>query len=181
MFKGGMKLKIMASARGWLKGFHILFSVLWTGAAVCMMLLSFVNGHITNGDELWAVNRSLKLIDDYIIIASANGCIITGILFSTTTNWGFFRHKWITVKYIIMFAAALLGTFVLGPAINGMEAISDQDRFTALQNLKYIRHALITTYIGSFQTVAAIFMLFISVLKPWGKKATQNTSTKKVC
>ncbi|MEL7563765.1 MAG: DUF2269 family protein [Dehalobacterium sp.] len=166
--------KIGIRTRGWIKGFHILFSALWVGAAFCMMLLAFVKGHITNGDELWVINKSIKLIDDFIIIPSALGCLITGIMFSTLTNWGFFKHNWITIKYIITFTTILFGTFFLGHWVNGMEAISASDRLLSLQNPSYVHYAEMNKYFGTLQAVILAVTLFISVLKPWGKRVDKK-------
>lgn len=158
------------TGKAWLKGFHIFFSCLWIGTAVSMMLLTFVRSHITNGDELWAVNTSIKLLDDFIIVPSAFGCLITGILFSWLTNWGFFKFNWIIVKYCINIAAILFGTFFLGPWVNGMEAISDAERLSALQNVTYLNYSKMNIYFGSLQAFTLILAAFISVFKPWGKR-----------
>jgi uncharacterized membrane protein len=166
--------KISLQARNWLKGFHILFACSWVGAAFCMILLTSVRGHITTGDELWAVNKSIKLIDDFIIISSAFGCLITGILFSFLTNWGFFKHYWITTKYVITVVTMLFGTFYLGPWVNGMEAISAVDRMLALHNPTYTHYAQMIKYFGPLQAVILAATLFISVLKPWGKRVDKK-------
>jgi len=164
--------KIGSRARNWLKGFHLLLAGTWVGAAFCMLLLGVVQGHITNGEELWAVNKSIQLIDDFIIIPAALGCLITGIMFSSLTNWGFFKHKWIIVKYIITFATILFGSFFLGPWTNGMEAISAAQGILALQDLNYLHYAAMNKYFGPLQAFILVATLFISVLKPWGKSSS---------
>lgn len=163
--------KLGLTARAWLKSIHILFACLWIGAAVSMLLLIFVRGHVATGDELWAVNVSVKLIDDYIIIPSAIGCLITGILFSGFTNWGFFKFNWIIVKYIINIAAILFGTFFLGPWVNGMEAIAKVERLAALQNTTYLSYYQMNAYFGALQALLLIVAAIISVFKPWGKRS----------
>lgn len=134
-----------------------------------MLLLSLVKGPISSGDELWAFNRSVQIIDDYIIIASALGCLITGILFSIFTNWGFFKHRWITVKYVITIFTILVGTFFLGPWVNGIEAISFSAREFALYDPIYMHYVKMINYFGPVQAVILTAALFISVFKPWGK------------
>lgn len=156
--------------KAWLKGFHILFASLWIGAAVSMVLLNLVRGHISSGDEIWAVNVSIKLLDDYIIIPSAFGCLITGFLFSLLTNWGFLKFNWVIVKYIINITAILFGTFFLGPWVNGMESISKVERLAALQNPVYLHAIKMNAAFGAIQAFTLIFAAFISVFKPWGKR-----------
>lgn len=158
------------TGKAWLKSIHIFFACLWIGAAVSMLLLSFFRGQISNGDELWAFNASIKLIDDFIIIPSAMGCLITGILFSWLTNWGFFKFHWIIVKYVITVGAILFGTFYLGTWVNGMEAISNVERLSALKNSTYVQYAKLNFYFGSMQAILLVVAAFISVFKPWGKR-----------
>ena len=158
------------TGKAWLKGFHIFFACLWIGAAASMVLLNFVRGHAVSGDEIWAVNASIKLIDDFIIIPAAFGCLITGILFSWLTNWGFVKFNWVIVKYVINIVAILFGTFYLGPWVNGMEAISAVERMAALQNPIYINSVKMSGYFGALQAFTLIVAVFISVFKPWGKR-----------
>lgn len=165
--------KIGLKGKAWLKGFHIFFACLWIGAALSMILLSFFRSDITSGDELWAVNASIKLIDDFLIIPAAFGCLVTGIMFSWLTNWGFFKFNWIIVKYIINIAAILFGTFFLGPWVNGIEAISNVERLSALQNITYLHYGKLNLYFGSLQAFILIVAVFISVFKPWGNRGKQ--------
>jgi uncharacterized membrane protein len=81
-----------------LKGFHIFFVCAWIGTALSIVLLGFVKGNTPNGDELYAVNASIKLIDDFIIIPAALGSLITGMLICWLTNWRLFKFKWVIVK-----------------------------------------------------------------------------------
>lgn len=163
--------KLGLKGKQWLKGFHVFFSCAWIGAALSMVLLNFVKGHPVNGDELYAVNASLKLLDDFIIIPSAIGCLVTGLLFSWLTNWGFTKFYWVIVKLMGNIATVLFGTFFLGPWVNGMEAISKVERILSLQNPTYLHYAKMNAYFGSFQAAFLIALVFISVFKPWGKRS----------
>ena len=72
--------KLGLKGRAWLKGFHIFFCCAWIGTALSIVLLGFVKGHTPNGDELYAVNASIKLIDDFIIIPAALGLSYYGVV-----------------------------------------------------------------------------------------------------
>jgi|GEM_PF-3627079 len=39
------------------------------------------------------------------------GSLITGFLISYTTQWGFFRFRWVTVKWASIVALMVSGTF----------------------------------------------------------------------
>lgn len=74
----------------------------------------------------------MKIIDDFIIIPAALGSLITGLIISWFTNWGFFKFNWVTVKWIVTVSSILFDTFWLGPWLNGMAAISQAERLLAL-------------------------------------------------
>jgi len=160
--------KLGLKGRAWLKGFHILFCCAWIGAALSIVLLGLVKGHTSNGDELYAVNASIKLVDDFIIIPAALGSLITGLLICWLTNWGFFKHKWVIVKWIMTIGQILFGTFFLGKWTNGATAIADMKRALSLQNQTYLYFREMSNNFGSVQAFLLIVVIFISVLKPWG-------------
>lgn len=171
--------KLGLKGKAWLKGFHIFFCCAWIGTGLSMMLLSFVKGHTPNGDELYAVNASIKLLDDFLIIPAAFGSLITGLLLCWLTNWGFFKFTWVIVKWISTIAQIIFGTFWLGPWTNGAAAVSDAERALALQNPTYLYFREMNNFFGSIQVMLLIVVVFISVLKPWGKTKPKETLKKR--
>jgi uncharacterized membrane protein len=160
--------------KSWLKGFHVFFACAWVGTGLSMMLLAIINGHIQNGDELYAVNASIKQLDDYIIIPAAFGSLITGFLLSLYTNWGFFKFNWVIFKWAATVAQILFGTFCLGPWTNGAAFISDLERSLALQNSEYLHDKQMGAIFGGIQVLLLIIQVFISVYKPWGKRGAKD-------
>ena len=137
------------------------------GCGCLYVLLAVVRNEFVSDEEIWAVNMAAKLIDDYIIIPAAIGLLITGLVYSVFTKWGFFKFNWITVKYIIAVISSLFGAFFLGPWVNGMEAMSKLQGLAILQNEVYLRYALLISYFGLLQFLLITVMVVISVLKPW--------------
>ena len=140
-----------------------------------MMLLAFVKGYTPQGDELYAVNACIKLLDDYIIIPSAFGCLITGLLICWLTNWGFIKFNWVIVKWVATVAQIIFGTFWLGPWTNNATAIADADRINALHNAIYLYDRHMNNIWGSVQVAFLVVLVFISVFKPWGKRGKVAT------
>ena len=134
--------KLGLKGKSWLKGFHIFFACAWVGAGISMLLLSLLDGHIQNGDELYAVNDSIQLLDYYIIIPAALGSLITGLLISLFTNWGFFKFNWVIFKWVATVAQIIFGTFWLGPWTDGATAIADLEveHEEAETSLWYVRY-----------------------------------------
>lgn len=166
--------KLGLKGKSWVKGFHVFFACAWVGTGISMVLLAIINGHIQNGDELYAVNASIKQLDDYIIIPAAFGSLITGLLLSLYTNWGFFKFNWVIFKWAATIAQILFGSFCLGPWTNGAAFISDLERGLALQNSEYLHDKQMGAIFGGIQVLLLIIQVFISVYKPWGKRGAKD-------
>jgi len=108
-----------------------------------------------------------KLIDDLVVIPGAMGSLATGLLYSLFTPWGFFKHRWVAVKWGITVYGILFGTFFLGPWLNSLPPVSGELGAGALDNYAYMRARGLNSVWGGFQVATLLFALFISVLKPW--------------
>ncbi|MBC9784329.1 hypothetical protein H1S01_07370 [Heliobacterium chlorum] len=155
----------------WLKSFHIFVSGVWVGAGICMIMISYF-GRPANGDELYATNAAAKLIDDFVVIPAAISSLLTGLVYSVFTKWGFFKHRWVTVKWVVTVFSILFGTFFLGPWLNDATSIAASERWMALNNPIYVHSITMNRYFGTMQVASLIFLVFISVIKPWRKNST---------
>lgn len=155
-----------------LKMLHIFFAFCWIVGALAMCLLLFITLP-ESGDELYMRSRILQIIDDYFIIYGAIGALLTGLVYSIWTNWGFFKHRWIIVKWIMTILQILFGTFVLGPCINDNVVIAGQLRDAALTDPVFLSNLQSSQLYGSIQTTLLLLYIFISVQKPWKKKKTK--------
>ncbi len=164
-------MELGVKSRAWLKGFHVLFVCLWLGTGLSMVLILTMKAQPNSDLHLYSVISSLKVIDDFIIIPSAIGCLITGLLFSLFTKWGFTKFYWIIFKWIIMILQIILGTFFLGPWLSNMLALSNELGFRANDNYQYISNYNLNLYFGTLQAVLIILAIFVSILKPWGKRS----------
>ena len=163
-------MSIGRTGRKWIIGIHIFSAGTWVGAALCMMLVQFLSRSPDDGGALYGFNMAVKLIDDFIIIPAAMGTLITGLLISLLTNWGFFKHAWVGFKWVVTVGAIIFGTFWLGPWVNGMTALADSLRLAALTNEAYLHARLMNTVFGSMQASILAATIFVSVFRPWGKK-----------
>jgi len=153
----------------WLKILHLLFASLWLGGAVSLILVMVLT-EPAGGDELYAVHAAMKIIDDFVIITGANGCLVTGLAYGIWTRWGFFRQNWLTVKWILVILQVALGTFFLGPWLNGNVEIARTERAAALSNPVFLKQESLNLNWGVIQVVLLLIVLWLSVKKPWKKK-----------
>jgi hypothetical protein len=161
-----------------LKIIHLFFVCLWVGGAVGLNLMLLGLGPARSGNELLGYNLAVCFVDDLIIIPGAIGCLITGFLISLFTNWGFCKHKWVFIKWILTVLCILVGTFVLGPTVNEQPEITLMRGIEALAEPVYRANYFNSLLGGSIQVTAILFMVVISVIKPWkGKKVGASGAT----
>jgi uncharacterized membrane protein len=153
-------------AQKWLKALHLCFVAMWVGGGVTLVLMVFRMGAEFDM-ELYGINRAMRFVDDFIIIPGAFGCLLTGLVYSVWTRWGFFKHGWITLKWVINVGGILFGTFYLGPWINSLGPISREQGLQALSNPVYLHHLHMNSIWGPVQVSTLVLALFLSVLKPW--------------
>lgn len=171
IFRGTNMLKLTPSGLRWLKGLHLITVSCWIGGAMSLLLLYLLKNGITEGSELHMIDRCIHHVDIMVIVIPGGfGCVITGLIYSLFTNYGFFRHKWLTVKWILTIAAILSGTFFLGPWETAMMEISGKLGISALSSSEYIYNQKMNIIFGGIQTLVLIITVFISVFKPWKRK-----------
>lgn len=152
-----------------LKVFHLVFVMMWVVGVAAMALLCLIKAN--SGDELFMIFHITRFIDDVFVIPGAILTVVTGIVYGAFTNWGFFKHRWITVKWILSILIIIIGTFYFSPLLDNTLTMIDKSRDIAFgkpQTEENIR----TIFIGGVcQGSALVFLVVISVLKPWKKKS----------
>lgn len=164
--------KLTAKGMKVLKIFHLLFIMIWTVGVVTMTILCLLTPQ--SGDELYMIFRINRLIDDALVIPGAVLTVVTGIIYGVFTNWGFFKHKWITVKWILSIIIIILGTFYFDSILDNALEISNLNRNSSLDNPEIVS-SIRTNFIGGIcQGSALIFLVIISVIKPWKSKKSNS-------
>lgn len=162
--------KINVKQKNWLLSGHVASGALWLGVALAMVLMAIANQEKTNGDELYAVNAMVKLLDDFVVIPMAISSALTGTFLCWLTVWGFFKFYWVITKWIVTITLIVFGTFWLGPWTNSMTAISDVERAKALANPLFMfdLHGVIVG--GGIQAFFLLTIIAISIIKPWSRR-----------
>ena len=155
-----------------LKIIHLCLASLWLGGAVALSLMVAALGPGQSGGELLGYDLARKFVDDFVIIPGAMGCLLSGLLISLFTPWGFFKHRWVAVKWILTVFGIIFGTFYLGPRINGQPDISLELGLAAAVDPIYLANRFENLAGGVFQLITLVFMVAISTLKPWKKRAS---------
>lgn len=153
-----------------LKVFHLIFIMMWTIGVVIMAILNWKQ---ENNIQPFLYNQQMSLFIDYVFVIPGAICaVITGIIYGFKTNWGFFKYKWLTVKWIIGILVIIIGTFILHPIaldiIEGAEFLPAENYFNFIKEIK--PDILTLQIMATVQGIALVFLIFISVYKPWMKK-----------
>lgn len=158
------------TARKWVVWVHVLSSMLWMGSAVAMMVLTFAKGREpSNGAELYGFCLCVKLIDDFVIIASCGLSALSGVLLGWKTPWGLFRYWWVAVKLGVTLVLLAVGASLLGPWIDETERLARAHGWAARELPRYQTVELRVAVLGTVQLFVLGFILYASILKPWGK------------
>jgi hypothetical protein len=113
----------------------------------------------------YAVNLVMEGIDEFVMIPVPLVAIVTGVLLSMGTLWGFFQWYWLLVKQVATYVLLLLAPFTLHEWIVQMTNLSRAGVVDA-SNAGVQRLHLLAS-VMTIATGAAI--MTISVLKPWGR------------
>ncbi|PKN27686.1 MAG: hypothetical protein CVU64_15410, partial [Deltaproteobacteria bacterium HGW-Deltaproteobacteria-21] len=94
--------------------------------------------------------------------------------YSLKTNWGWFKHRWVTVKWVINLYGVIFGTFWLGPWLNSLPPIAKTQGIQALSDPVFVHNRTMLLVFGTFQAATCVFAVFVSVLKPWKTRSQRS-------
>ena len=159
---------ISGNAQKILKILHQLAVSVWMGGGLALVILLHASGNAQSDGELYGILRSFRFVNVYVVIyVGALGSFFTGLAYSICTNRGFFRHKWIILKWALTMYLILAGSFMLGPWSTFLLETAGKMGLAALSDPEYIRVSSLHWALeiaGLFLFVAATA---ISVYKPW--------------
>lgn len=162
--------KLTGTQKNILISLHVAVSGIWLGTALCLVIMAWNDFSLQNGDELYGVNSILELLDQVVIIPAATASVLTGTLLCWLTVWGFFKFYWVIVKWVATTTLIIFGTLWLDPWTKAMTSISDTERLKALTNPLFMFDLKAVIIGGIVQTVCLVAIIFISILKPWGRR-----------
>ena len=149
---------------------HYITVSCWVGSALVLLLLNIRNDAAVTDGMLLGMNTASHLADTWVIVPGAMGCLLTGLIFALFTPWGFFKHKWLTFKWLLTVTCILVGVFFLGVWENEMLAISRTLGNAALTDSTYQATKAKHFWVSCAQIAALLLLVVISVFKPWKRK-----------
>jgi hypothetical protein len=134
---------------------HVLGSVGWWGAAVCVAAL--VAGAAVASEP--ALVRAVGVLV-WLTVAGAFAAGVTGVLLGLGSRWGVVRYRWVVVKEAIAVVLVVTDLALVRP---GVTRVLAGTRPTGALVGPAVAHVV-------FLTVATV----LSVFKPWGRVRGQT-------
>lgn len=161
-------LKLGATGQKWLKGLHLIAVASWIGGGISLLVLYFLKPGVTDGGVLYGINQAAHHVDRWVVVVpGAFGCLLTGLVYSLCTGWGFFKHGWVVVKWVVTLSAIAFGTACLGPWERAMMAISGRLGMDAVTDAAYLYNEEMNFTWGWIQVAILVVTVFVSIFKPW--------------
>jgi len=157
---------LQKTGRRWLRVIHIMFIAALTGGLTSILVIGHLSGLDTR--QLYIANLSIYTLFNVVVTFSFYGVVATGLVYSVFTHWGLTKHWWIIGKWAGTVALFILVWIWLGPAVNGLVAMSDIG-FHELE----VPHGY-TEYHNTLAPVIALslliifFLVSITIFRPWG-------------
>ncbi|MGM9804116.1 MAG: hypothetical protein ACI308_08070 [Muribaculaceae bacterium] len=165
-----MKMKLSAKGMKALKVVHLVCVTAWFGSALAMNLLRHLVD-VNSIEGMYWMAEVLEAIDMKILVPGAIGCLLTGIVYGTFTAWGYFKHHWLTVKWVLTIFMIAFGTFYMGPMVKQNVQIAKDLLQGAGDAALYHSNVVANGYSGLLQMVLLTAAVVISVYKPWKRRS----------
>ncbi|MDE7372268.1 MAG: hypothetical protein K2N07_11135, partial [Desulfovibrio sp.] len=121
-----------------LKTVHLLGVSCWLGGAVSMIMLNLSGVGADREGMLYGINFSSHVVDMWVVITLGLGtCVLTGLIYGLLTPWGFFRQRWVAVKWLVTGLCFASGWIFLGRWEAALLAMSEAAGNAALQEAAY--------------------------------------------
>ena len=165
--------KIGPKGMKWLKIIHVFLVVLFFGGILSSLA---INLHIdfTKYNESYLGFKNMIIISDNIVRWGAIGTLLVGFTYGFFTNWGFFKHRWVGMKFVLYIIQTIVGIFVVDKLMVANMNLLETQKELALSNPIFIQNQAIMQYAVYFQVLVTIFIFIISFLKPWKRKKLQS-------
>lgn len=172
---------ISRNAQHVLKVLHLLAVSSWIGGYLSEVLLYYTSGTAQSGGELFGILRSSRFISTYVVVyLGAFGSFFTGLAYSLCTNRGFFRHRWVIIKWIGTFYLIYCGTTRFGPWSVKMLETAQELGLEAIADQAYVEVRIKFLRLLCANMVVFVFLTAISVFKPWEVRESIRLWNKKL-
>ena len=157
------------TGRRWLRVIHIVFIASLMGGLASILAIHVLPGLDTR--QLFIANYSIYSLFNMVVTWSFYGVVTTGLIYSVFTHWGLTKHWWIIGKWTGTVALFILVWIWLGPAINGMVALSDIGMQESAVPHDYTEYHNTLTPVIAVALLIMFTLISITIFRPWGQRS----------
>lgn len=151
-----------------LKIIHLIFAAMWIGGVMALICMEL--GTKPENDQMVLMSAIDQLIiDELFLIPGGVGILITAIFYGLFTKWGFWKHTWLKVKWILTILLVIIGAGYMGVLIKENVQYVQLMLATGSDPVKYWCNIQGVAIAGIVQLVGFLAIIIISVFKPWKK------------
>jgi hypothetical protein len=143
---------------------HVILSVGWLGTVVAYLAVAIVGLTSHNAQMVRAAYVSMEVIARFVITPCSLAALLVGLVVSLGTQWGLFRHWWVSVKFLLTAGATIILLKHM-QAVTRMASIAREMTLSAT-DFRELRIQLVVHAGGGLLVLLAATVL--SVYKPWG-------------
>ncbi len=148
-----------------LKMLHMLLIVLFLGGILSSFAL-ILRLNLSSFDDVYMSYKVFNIISDNVVKIGAQGTILLGAVYGFFTKWGFIKHKWLAIKWLLFIAQTFIGILIVDKLMVSNLALLETEKALALSNPVFIHNHYLRFYVVIAQIGLTLFALILSVLKP---------------
>src|SRR6266511_5229337 len=116
-----------------LKMLHLLMIVLFLGGILSSFAL-IMRLDLSNFEDVYLSYKNFNVISDNVVKIGAQGTILLGAVYGFFTRFGFIKHKWLAVKWILFIAQTFIGILVVDRLLVVNMALIETGKVATLSN-----------------------------------------------
>lgn len=152
-----------------LKAIHIASAGVWLGGLAGVVALLASGPAAATGRGRFGLDLAAYTIHEQILFWAFVVTLTTGLVFALFTPWGFFRHRWITAKWILAGVLFVTTLWLQRPQLGGVVGLSDAG-VGAVGGRSYAAYRSSALDIALVQLAIVVVIFALSTLKPWGSR-----------
>jgi hypothetical protein len=157
-----------------LKMMHILMIVLFLGGILSSFAL-LMKLDLSNFENVYMAYKTFNIISDDVVKIGAQGTILLGAIYGFFTKWGFIKHKWLAVKWVLFIAQTFIGILVVDKLMMANTALLETEKALALSDPIFVHNHFLRLYVVIAQIGLTLLALILSVLKPGRARVTPQS------
>ncbi len=155
---------------------HVAAAGIWLGCALAMLALALAASS-PHGEQALGAWRSIAMLDRSVAAAGALLSIATGFVYCKWTAWGFLRHRWVAVKWLLALVVVVSGPLLVRQGVEGV--IDSIQRGSSDAGVWHGWVLVVVVCLGG-QVVALLLALILSRTKPWGSQRSPHQNRRSI-